>query len=85
MWQDGFGFFTALKNVLATGFGKGGIGRNVLCPWAAFFRPGYHPWDIDDRLLLARGEADIASIAASRAGYGARAEEPALAPLVAAA
>lgn len=83
--QDGYGFFTALKNVVATGFGKGGIGRNVLRPWAAFFRPGYHPWDIDDRLLLAQGEADLASIAASRAGYGARVEAPALAPLVAAA
>jgi predicted metal-dependent hydrolase len=83
--QDGYGFFTALKNVVATGFGKGGIGRNVLRPWAAFFRPGYHPWDIDDRLLLAQGEADLASIAASRSGYGARVEAPALAPLVAAA
>jgi len=83
--QDGYGFFTALKNVVATGFGKGGIGRNVLRPWAAFFRPGYHPWDVDDRLLLAQGEADLASIAASRAGYNARVTEPALVPLVAAA
>lgn len=83
--QDGFGFFTALKNILVSGFGKGGIGRNVLRPWASFFRPGYHPWDFDDRLLLAQGEADLASIAASRAGYGANGKKPVQAPLVAAA
>lgn len=67
--QDGYGFFWSLKRVLQTGFGKGGIGRNVLRPWAGFFRPGYHPWDQDDRLLLAQGEADLAKIAATRAGY----------------
>ena len=83
--QDGFGFFTALKNILVSGFGKGGIGRNVLRPWASFFRPGYHPWDFDDRLLLAQGEADLASIAASRAGYNANGKKPVQAPLVAAA
>ena len=67
--QDGYSFFTALKNVVATGFGKGGIGRNVLRPWALFFRPSFHPWDQDDRVLLAAGEADLALLAASRAGY----------------
>lgn len=67
--QDGYRFFWSLKNVLRAGFGQGGIGRNVLRPWAAFFRPGYHPWDKDDRLLLAQGEADLAVIAAKRAGY----------------
>jgi uncharacterized protein len=67
--QDGYGFAHSLNSVVKKGFGKGGIGRNVLRPWAAFFRFGYHPWDIDDRLLLARGEADLAMIAAKRAGY----------------
>lgn len=68
--QDGYRFLASLKGVLRAGFGKGGIGRNVLRPWAAFFRPGYHPWDKDDRLLLAQGEANLAVIAAKRAGYG---------------
>ena len=67
--QDGFGFFRSLRCILRAGFGKGGIGRNVLRPWASFFRPGFHPWDKDDRLLLAKGEADLAFIAAKRAGY----------------
>ena len=74
--QDGYGFFWSLKRVLQTGFGKGGIGRNVLRPWAGFFRPGYHPWDQDDRLLLAQGEADLAKIAAKRAGYATDAVNP---------
>lgn len=67
--QDGYGFFWSLKRVVKAGFGKGGIGRNVLSPWADFFRVGFHPWNIDDRLLLAKGEADLAAIAAKRAGY----------------
>jgi uncharacterized protein len=67
--QDGYGFFLSLRGVMRAGFGKGGIGRNVLRPWASFFRPLYHPWDKDDRLLLAKGEADLAAIAAKRAGY----------------
>jgi uncharacterized protein len=67
--QDGFSFFAALKGILRSGFGKGGVGRNVLGRWASFFRPNFHPWDHDDRLLLAAGEADLAFLAASRAGY----------------
>lgn len=67
--QDGFSSFKSLMRVMKTGFGKGGIGRNVLRHWASFFRPGFHPWDIDDRLLVAEGEAALALIAAKRAGY----------------
>ncbi len=76
--QDGYGFFWSLKRVLQTGFGRGGIGRNVLRPWAGFFRPGYHPWDQDDRLLLAQGEADLAKISAKRAGYAKDGYKPAV-------
>jgi predicted metal-dependent hydrolase len=82
--QDGYRFFGSLKNIFRVGFGKGGIGRNVLRPWAAFFRPGYHPWDKDDRLLLAQGEADLAIIAVKRAGYGEAASDLACIPALAA-
>ncbi|MGB5076397.1 MAG: metal-dependent hydrolase [Sphingorhabdus sp.] len=80
--QDGFAFWPSLARVMRTGFGKGGIGRNVLHPWADFFRPGFHPWDKDDRLLLARGEAELAHIKARRAGY-ACSDEHATEPLAA--
>ena len=68
--QDGIGFGKALRGVVRCGFGKDGIGRNVLKPWAAFFRARFHPWDKDDRLLLAKGEATLATMAAKRAGLG---------------
>jgi uncharacterized protein len=69
--QDGYGFFAALRGIMRNGFGKGGLGRNVLPRWLSFFRPGFHPWDHDDRLLLAQGESDLARFAAERAGYDA--------------
>lgn len=83
--QDGIGFFKALRSIIRSGFAKGGIGRNVLKPWAAFFRPGFHPWDKDDRLLLAEGEAMLATMAAERAGFGKLVASPADLPLVRAA
>ncbi len=87
--QDGIGFAKAFRQIMRAGFGKGGIGRNVLRPWAAFFRPGFHPWDKDDRLLLAEGEAMLATMAAERAGFGksvvAPAEQPQSRPAVRAA
>ena len=67
--QDGYGFRHSLKGIIRSGFGKGGVGRNVLGRWVSFFRPNFHPWDHDDRLLLATGEADLAKMAAKRAGY----------------
>jgi hypothetical protein len=80
--QDGYAFGWSFRNILRAGFGKGGIGRNVLRPWVAFFRPGFHPWDKDDRLLLAEGEADLAVIAAKRAGFGAQEKQPTPAPVL---
>lgn len=67
--QDGIGFWSALMGVMRCGFGEGGIARAVARPWAKFLRPGFHPWDVDDRLLLAKGEAMLATAAAKRAGY----------------
>lgn len=74
--QDGMARWPAIKGVFRSGFGKGGIGRNILRPWLAFFRPGFHPWDVDDRLLLAKGEADLAVSKARRAGYAAEPSAP---------
>lgn len=33
---------------------KPGIMRSILPSWLAYFRPGFHPWDIDDSALIAR-------------------------------
>ena len=67
--QDGIPAFSALLGVLRCGFSKGGTARGVARSWLSFFRPGFQPWDIDDRLLVASGEADLATSAARRAGY----------------
>jgi uncharacterized protein len=50
--QDGMGRGKAATIVMRHGFGRGGIGRNILRSWFHFFRPGFHPWQIDDRALL---------------------------------
>ncbi len=54
--QDGFGKWAALTAMFKFGFGKGGVGRAVLRPWFQFLKPGFHPWAIDDRDLIVRGE-----------------------------
>jgi predicted metal-dependent hydrolase len=38
-----------------------GIVRRALPAWLAWFRPGFHPWQIDDRALIADPEPDHAA------------------------
>jgi uncharacterized protein len=38
-------------------WGHEGVGRHMLGPWLAYFKPGFHPWQHDNRDLLARWEA----------------------------
>jgi hypothetical protein len=37
-----------------------GLVRQILPAWLAFFRPNFHPWQHDDRTLIARTEAKLA-------------------------
>lgn len=37
--------------------GRVGLLRKVVKPWFAYFRPGFHPWDHDNRHFLERLEA----------------------------
>ena len=37
-----------------------GILRKVALPWIAYFLPGFHPWNVDDRALIDRGDSDYA-------------------------
>jgi predicted metal-dependent hydrolase len=36
-----------------------GILRRALPVWLAWFRPGFHPWQIDDRALITRAEREF--------------------------
>ena len=37
-----------------------GVVRRILPAWLAYFKPGFHPWDHDDRALIARYDGDFA-------------------------
>jgi uncharacterized protein len=60
--QDGLSKRKALWLCLRYGFAKGAIGRNVLGAWLRFFKPGFHPTQIDDHALLVRGENMLAAL-----------------------
>jgi hypothetical protein len=64
--QDGFSGRQALAGALRYGFGKGGIGRNILRPWARFFRPGFNPAQFDESHLIEKGELMFAQLQAAR-------------------
>jgi uncharacterized protein len=36
-----------------------GLLREIFPAWLAYFRPGFHPWQKDDRALLAKNEAKL--------------------------
>ncbi len=65
--QDGLSTWPALRGMIRFGFSKGGIGRNILRPWAQFLKPRFHPWHIDDHGLIAKGEAIVAKVSAAQA------------------
>ena len=64
--QDGYSGRQALAGALRYGFGKGGIGRNILRPWARFFRPGFNPAQFDESHLIAKGELMFAQLQAAQ-------------------
>lgn len=64
--QDGIPAGRAIRGLIARGFGRGGLARNIFKPWLSFFRPGFHPWDLDDRALLAKGELTLADMAKTK-------------------
>jgi hypothetical protein len=47
--------------VIKYAFGNPGMARKVAGAWLAFFLPGFHPWNHDDRALIAKAESDFAA------------------------
>lgn len=41
--------------------GKPGLFRRIFLPWLAYFRPGFHPWEHDNRRKLAETEEALLS------------------------
>ena len=48
-------------------FGRPGMMRKVFAAWASFFMPGFHPWNHDDRALIADAERSLGDAAQPRA------------------
>jgi hypothetical protein len=42
-------------------FGNPGMARRISGVWAAYFLPGFHPWNHDDRALIALADSDYAA------------------------
>lgn len=42
-------------------FARPGLVPAILKPYLSFYRPGFHPWDHDDRDLLRRAESELAA------------------------
>jgi predicted metal-dependent hydrolase len=58
--QDGITGPRAWARLLWFSFGRPGMMRKILGAWFAFFLPGFHPWNHDDRALIARAERALA-------------------------
>ena len=56
--QDGITGFKAWSNLIWYMWIRPGMMRKIFSAWASFFRPGFHPWNEDDRDLIAQYEAD---------------------------
>ncbi|GAC1626074.1 MAG: metal-dependent hydrolase [Nevskia sp.] len=52
--RDWRGWLT-LVNTL---WGRPGLLRRIVLPWLAYFRPGFHPWQHDNRALLQRWQSN---------------------------
>ena len=58
--QDGIAGWRATAGLLWYVFGKPGILRRIFPAWCAYFLPGFHPWNLDDRALIARYDSEFA-------------------------
>ncbi len=56
--QDGITGARAWRGLLWAMWGKPGMFRKVGSAWIKYFLPGFHPWNEDDRALIAGWESD---------------------------
>ena len=58
--QDGITGAGAVARLVWFMWVRPGMMRKIFSAWAKFFLPGFHPWNEDDRHLIARYEAEAA-------------------------
>jgi predicted metal-dependent hydrolase len=59
--QDGITGPKAWARMFWFAWVRPGMMRKILGAWAAFFMPGFHPWNQDDRALIAQTEGRLAT------------------------
>ncbi len=64
MAQDGITGWRAKARIAWYLFGKPGALRRIFPAWVAYFLPGFHPWNHDDRALIAKYESEFADAVA---------------------
>lgn len=56
--QDGITGWAAKRALARYLLVSPGILRRIVPDWLSFFRPGFHPWDHDDRALIGKADSD---------------------------
>lgn len=59
--QDGLSGWRVTARIWWYLLGKPGMLRRLIPSWFSYFRPGFHPWNHDDRALIGRVESDYAA------------------------
>jgi uncharacterized protein len=59
--QDGIAGWRAKARLVWYLVGRPGILRRVFPAWCAYFLPGFHPWNHDDRALIGKYDSEFAA------------------------
>jgi len=59
--QDGITGSVAKRRLIRFLLWQPGVLRRIFPSWLAYFLPGFHPWNTDDRSLIAQAERDLAA------------------------
>ncbi|WP_409285546.1 metal-dependent hydrolase [Pseudomonas protegens] len=66
------GHWRGLWQVAKYLYGPKGVFPRIALPWLQFFKPGFHPWDHDNRELLRRIDGLVQEIERTRAAVAAK-------------
>lgn len=58
--QDGLTGWRVKARLMGYLFGRPGVLRRIIPAWIAYFLPGFHPWNHDDRALMTSAAARLA-------------------------